>query len=318
MSTICVIGDTHGHLQLGLCIAARWQRELGTGFEAVCLCGDVGTFAHEDQLDSATRAHSKANPCELEFLFQWSANPQPEWLGRIFRPADAGGLGLCCPVVMVHGNHEGFAPLEPLARGQIPDEPVELTALPSIEQGRHLRYLPSGWRCHTPAGRVVAGVKGIEPGQRRTGYHPMAYINEAAVAHLLDQPPVDLLITHQGPSALQGSHGSDTLQLLLDAGIAGVWCHGHSIPHPEIVRGGPRGSTWVVPLGDIAFATKGPRAGEPGRDGWAVIDFEPEIVIRRERPSCWREYRRHRWMSVSENLLVCPDLADWTYRSRGV
>ncbi len=30
MSTICVIGDVHGHLQLALCMAARRQQEDGT------------------------------------------------------------------------------------------------------------------------------------------------------------------------------------------------------------------------------------------------------------------------------------------------
>ncbi len=29
MKTVCVIGDLHGHLQLALCMAARWQREAG-------------------------------------------------------------------------------------------------------------------------------------------------------------------------------------------------------------------------------------------------------------------------------------------------
>ena len=74
---VCVIGDVHGHLQLGLCVAARWQRELGLAFEAACLCGDVGSFSAEVQLDNATRRHAKTNPCELEFLRVWSAQPQP-------------------------------------------------------------------------------------------------------------------------------------------------------------------------------------------------------------------------------------------------
>jgi hypothetical protein len=60
-------------------------------------------------LDNATRRHAGNNPCELEFLYQWATVPQPEWIRKIFRPLTQGGCGLECPVVMVHGNHEGFA-----------------------------------------------------------------------------------------------------------------------------------------------------------------------------------------------------------------
>ena len=129
--SICVIGDTHGHLQLALCMAARWQKCLSVEFEAVFLCGDVGTFTAEDQLDNATRRHSKSNACELEFLTQWSVDPHPAWLNRIFMPGSAGGLGLTYPVVMVHGNHEGFDHLQRVIAGMtIPSAAVPLALLP--------------------------------------------------------------------------------------------------------------------------------------------------------------------------------------------
>jgi hypothetical protein len=73
--TFAILGDVHGHLQLSLCMVARWQKELGFVFDAVFLCGDVGTFTEESQLDSATRSHAKDNPCELEFLKQWATVP---------------------------------------------------------------------------------------------------------------------------------------------------------------------------------------------------------------------------------------------------
>src|SRR5512136_1702538 len=91
---ICVLGDTHGHLQLGLAMAALWQKERSRRLEAVLLCGDVGTFTQDSQLDSATRSHARDDACELEFLRQWSADPQPEWIRRIFRPEDEGGWGI--------------------------------------------------------------------------------------------------------------------------------------------------------------------------------------------------------------------------------
>lgn len=309
--TVCVIGDTHGHLQLGLCVAARWQRELGVAFDVVFLCGDVGTFTADEQLDNATRRHGKANPCELEFLYQWSANPQPPWLGKIFVPREQGGLGLQSPVVMVHGNHEGFAHLEQLIPSGFPDRPVEITSLPTVDPGGHIRYLPAGWRCRTPAGLVVAGVGGIERSQRYADYHPMARIDQDAVAHLLHQDPADVLVTHQGPSALQGEKGSDTLQLLLDAGVARVWFHGHSIRNPAITRAGPGGGVLVVPLKDIAFPSEGPAGDDPGDDGWALLRTSGRGEVRRERPAFWREYRKRKWKSVADGRLVSPDLARW-------
>ena len=52
--TFAIVGDVHGHLQLALCTLARWQRERGgSAFDAVFLCGDVGTFTEDAQLDSA-------------------------------------------------------------------------------------------------------------------------------------------------------------------------------------------------------------------------------------------------------------------------
>lgn len=309
----CVIGDAHGHLQLALCVAARWQRELGVEFDIVLLCGDVGTFTSDAQLDSTTRRHAKANPCELEFLHQWSVDPPPAWLEGIFLPVVEGGLGLTCPVAMVHGNHEGFEHIASLGPFPPPDDPVPTRALPTVDAGGHLHYLPSGWRLRTGGGRVVAGVGGIERGQRAAEYHELAYLDEDAVVHILDRGPVDILVTHQGPSGLQGSGGSDTLQLLLEAGVARAWFHGHSVERPEIARSGPDGTTLVVPLADVAFPGKGATPDDPGEDGWAIAWGETPHV-RRERPGFWRDYRRRRWKEESDGRLVCPELSGWTGR----
>lgn len=310
MSIICVIGDVHGHIQLALCMAARRQQEDGIRFDAVFLCGDVGTFTADNQLDSTTRRHGKSNPCELEFLNQWSADPQPEWLSKIFKPIDEAGLGLCCPVVMVHGNHEGFEHLEKLVPEGYPEEPVPIDQLPAIEAGGNIRLLPSGWICKTASGLTVSGVGGIEHGQRYADYHPMAFIDDDAVMKLLESPAVDLLITHQGPSSLQGEKGSETLQMLLDAQKAKVWCHGHSIIDNSIAQRGPENSIWVVPLEDIAFPGKGLKADDPGEDGFCIIQFGEEITIKREHPDFWREYRRRKWKEIEGFGLVCPDLMD--------
>src|SRR4051812_45764585 len=209
---VAVVGDVHGHLQLALCMLARWQDELNVRFEAVFLCGDVGTFTEETQLDSATRSHAKDNPCELEFLRQWATWPQARWLEHIFLPE---GLGLCCPLVMVHGNHEGFAHLETIfPRRRRPAEPVPVDDLRGVDTREFIKYLPSGWRAVTPSGLVVGGLGGIQPAQRPgRKYHPMAYIDDADVEALLDTAggpgSLDLLVTHEGPSETQGyDHGS--------------------------------------------------------------------------------------------------------------
>jgi hypothetical protein len=305
--TFAAVGDVHGHLQLALCVVARWQCLLNQKFDAVFLCGDVGTFTDYWQLDNATLRHAKANPCELEFLQQWATHPPAPWLEHIFLP-QPDGLGLDCPVVMVHGNHEGFPHLETLAPRRPPSEFVGVHDLPTVDPGGHLRLLPSGWRLRTPGGYTVAGVGGMERGQRRADYHRMAYVDDGAVELLLSAK-VDVLLTHQGPSSVQGEHGSDTLQMLLDAGVARVWFHGHGTPNPDPIRAGPDDSTLVVPLGDVAFGGRGHTAGDPGLAGWSWTRLTPtEVSVTRDTPPFWRDYRRGKWHATPDRGLVCPDL----------
>jgi len=282
-------------------MAATWHAEL----DAVLLCGDVGTFTHDSQLDNATRSHAKLDPGELEFLRQWAVAPQPAWIKRIFQPSDQGGRGLECPVVMVHGNHEGFEHLEKLIPSAVPNDPIAMSSLPTVDTGGYIRYLPSGWRCVSPSGLVVGGVGGMERGQRRVHYHEMAYIDEEAVLRLLDGPKLDVLITHQGPSETQGDKGSELLQPLLDAGIARVWFHGHAIPNPEVRT---VGETTVVPLGGATFLNKGADAGDPGPLAWARVESTPAIQVDRSRASSWREFRRRHWRELPNGQLVWPGL----------
>jgi hypothetical protein len=210
---------------------------------------------------------------------------------------------------MVHGNHEGFAHLQTLIRGDPPANPIRVKDLPGVDTNGHIRYLGSGWRCVTSSGLVVAGVGGIERGQRGAKYHELAYLDELAIELLREGPAVDVLITHQGPSSVQGNKGSELLQSLLDAEFARVWFHGHSIPNRDMVEAGPNGATLVVPLADVAFGTDGHEADEPGRDGWACAEFGETVAVTRERPAFWREYRRKKWLVREDGQLVCPDLA---------
>lgn len=305
--TLAVLGDVHGHLQLALCMLARWQRESGTRLDAVLLCGDVGTFTDYNQLDNATRRHAADNPCELEFLTQWSTTACAPWLEAIFTDGDE-GLGLSCPVVMVHGNHEGFAHLQDLAPGRPPSQPVTMDGLPAVDASGFIRYLPSGWRVRTPMGHVIAGVGGMEPGQRNADYHSMAFIDETRVLALASttEPSVaDVLITHQGPAAVQDQCGSPTLDLLLDHPVARVWFHGHAVNRWDVTPAGPDGGCQVVPLEDIAFN----RRGDPGIKGWARLTLgHGAPILSRDPPPFWRDYRKRHWKRTRDGRLICPDL----------
>ena len=318
---IAIVGDVHGHLQLALCMLARWQVRLGVRFEAVFLAGDVGTFTEYPQLDSATLSHAKNNPCELEFLQQWAVHPQAPWLARIFEPAapDGDGLGLTCPVVMVHGNHEGFAHLETLFPRRRPAEPVPADQLRGVDSAEFIRYLPSGWKTVTPSGLIVAGLGGMERGQRRAAkYHPMAFIDDSAVEALLDGGKVDVLVTHQGPSLVQGQEGSPTLDVLLEEEVARAWFHGHGTPNPVPAHGGRNGMCLVVPLGDIAFPGRGRNANDPGLYGWSYLTFRNGAPVAvKETPPFWRDLRRHHWAQADDGRLVAPDLARFLWPTRG-
>ena len=313
---LCIIGDIHGHLQLALCVAARWQAELGVRFDAVFLCGDVGTFTDHSQLDSTTRRHGKQNPCELEFLTQWSTDPQAPWLDYIFKPEEEDGLGLTCPVIMVSGNHEGFTHLKGLVHDKLPENAVKPNELPGVDTNSHIRLLPSGWRVALPSGCIVGAVGGIEAGQREANYHPMAYIDEDAVLHLMDRH-VDLLLTHQGPAETQDTRGSSTLQLLLDATDARAWFHGHSITEPALIRSGQDRRCLLVPLGDIAFPGKGPNASEPGQDGWCLLTVESEnIDVKKGTPPFLREFRRNKWLTHEDGRLISPTLVQVCWKTK--
>ena len=165
-SRVCVIGDVHGHLQLALGVAARWQEEMDEPFEAVLICGDISTFATVDRIDRATRRFSQVNPCEIEFPAQWMKPEESPWLDGIWAPKDEGGLGFDAPVIVTYGNHEDFDLIAASTPDGIPLEPVEISDLRALDPGGRILLLPSGWRVRLPSGLVVGAIGGIQPGQR--------------------------------------------------------------------------------------------------------------------------------------------------------
>lgn len=308
LKNICVIGDVHGHLILALAMAARWQKELNLKYEAIFLCGDVGTFTKQSQLDSTTRRHAKTNPCELEFIYQWSQCPQPEWINKIFLPFEEGGLGILCPVIMIHGNHEGFEHLEKLRLDGFRLEPLSVDELPIVDSAGFIKYLPSGHVFRTVSGLLVGGIGGIQIGSRYAEYHNMAFIDEDAVENLLFFGRLDLLISHQGPAVVQGEEGAAILDLLFHEKLAEVWCHAHSIPNPVIKSYDGNLNTLIVPLGDVAFTKTNGYLDSPGENAWSIIQFSEGINVIRGKPDFWRDFRFKKWKLVNENMFVLSEL----------
>jgi hypothetical protein len=313
-SFIGVCGDVHGHLQLALASWAIEQRDSGRELEAILLCGDVGTFVDRLELDAATIRHGRVNPCELEFL-DWSAQPPPPWLDGIFADEAKGGLGLRAPVIMVHGNHEGFDHLASAvdAAGPAPAAPTPPADLPAVDSAGRIRLLPSGWRVRTRSGIVVGGIGGIQLGQRlAAGYPDMAYIDAAAVARLGAADELDVLITHQGPARVQGiSSGAEALDVLLDRARPCVWFHGHSRRRREPIR---IGSTDVVPLGDATFDPR--RGWRVATDAWHEAWHDGTTVKHRARmPNGVREMPHSAWARTADGRLVAPHLVRFIPRT---
>jgi hypothetical protein len=321
---ICAVGDVHGHMQLALVMAARW---LGVRFDAVLLAGDVAAYRRESRLDGATRRHAESNPFETELLKLWMTQPPAGWLQGIFAPEDAGGLGLECPVVMVSGNHEDFEHLASITPPDIPDDPVAIEELPRVDPGRRISLLPRGWRCVTRSGVALAGLGGVHR-EQRSKYKQGAYIDEYALEVLMEVPPVDILLTHTGPAAVQPfPRGTPVLDPLLHRELALSWFHGHSIANEAIVH---VGKTVVVPLHGVAFEPRSSSPADPGRKAWCIASFKQDsIEIDRLGPdphrrdhAFWYELthggwtmprdRRGRPINGLEDQRVPPHLVSWT------
>jgi predicted NAD-dependent protein-ADP-ribosyltransferase YbiA (DUF1768 family) len=313
-SFIGVCGDVHGHLQLALVAWALEAQQTGRALDAILLCGDVGTFTSDCPPDKATVRHAVDNPCELEFL-AWSTQPPAPWLEGIFAPVGEGGLGLQAPVIMVTGNHEGFAWIE-LLLGDLaepPGAPVSPDVLPQVDARGRVRLLPPGWRVRTAGGRIVAGIGGIQPGQRLGARYPhSAYIAADAVGGLRPHADIDILITHQGPARVQGpSAGAEILDPLLDAPTPTLWFHGHSRRRREPMT---LQATTVHPLGDATFDKS---AGwRVARDAWATVSGPHGAVTATVAPpQRLDELQRAAWTRTAAHQLVAPHLAAWINRS---
>lgn len=303
-SQFLVCGDIHGHLQLVLSAAVLWQRDSGQRLDGIFLCGDVGTLTHESEIDNATRAHARTDPAELEFLTQWSTTPPAPWISQFFAPDEEDGLGIGCPIVMVHGNHEGFQNLAELLPTRIPDAPESVDALPTVDPGGRVRWLPSGWRLVGPSELVFAGLGGIERGQRTAEYHELAYLDQDAATDLcmLDPGTVDVLLTHQGPASLQGTKGSETLDVVLESRVTQHWFHGHGVSNEDFRT---VYDTRVFPLHDVHKCFR-----EKPRCGFAWCQWQgDQLEVKRVLPDFMRSLRPKRWKISKQGLIISPLLS---------
>lgn len=215
-----------------------------------------------------------------------------------------------------HGNHEGFRWIETVLEGvaeRSPQEPLDPRALPAVDARGRIRLLPSGWRVRTPGGRIVAGVGGIQPERLKACYPGSAYIAPNAVQQLSGQRDVDILITHQGPARVQGTHsGAEILDPLLDDPAPALWFHGHSRQRREPMA---IGATAVHPLGDATFDKSA--NWRVARDAWAtVIGPSGKVSATIRAPQRLNELRREAWTSTRDRHLVAPHLAAWTRAGR--
>ncbi len=299
------MGDVHGHLQLALSVAHLWQRELGEEFEAVLLVGDLGTFTSEDKLDKATRRFAERNPMELEFMYQWLQTPPPPWIEGIFKPVSEGGLGIR-NVIAIHGNHEDFEYLRSITPERPPSMPVDLEELPSLDPNGFIKYLPNTWVVRLPSGTTVAGLGGVT--DQKKGLITGEELKRM-VSTLEEMGPVDILLTHQGPEAVQGDLGSPELNDLL--GGARYWFHGHKVRRTDVVE--IKGST-VVPLQPANFS----HSRELDPNGWAVLRIGEEEEVWRGLPKGAPEVARGRWIRWKFNgreIFVSPLL--WAFLGGG-
>ncbi|MCW8132355.1 MAG: hypothetical protein KIS92_18555 [Planctomycetota bacterium] len=307
---VFVVGDLHGHVQLALAMIAQWNREDTDG--AIFLLGDAGLFSRPEQVDEAARARAVHNPCELEFLTQWADPAGAPWLPWIFASRKDGGLGVTCPVVLVHGEQDPPELYAEHLRAPLPHAPAPVASLPRIGPGGWLRYLPSGWRCALPSGRIVAGLGGVEA--RGAGEcPPEARLDPERVAAVRAGAPVDLLLTHQGPAAAQGKRsGSRLLDSLLDPPVAPVWCYSHApLRHtnpPELRVNFPEGRPVLLKqIQSPAFSVKNGAPGAPGVDAWASVHLGEQRWVR--PASGTLDFHARHWKKLKDGRLVAPSLA---------
>lgn len=192
---LAVFGDVHGHLRLMLSLCRSWQKEHRKPLDAVLICGDLGCFFADSQLDRATRRYGERDPEELGFA-QFFGLPEPltrdPWVEKILLGPPDDLQTVSCPIIFCHGNHEDHCALRRLA---------ETKPLAPVDYLGRIFYLRSGCLVDIGGLRVVA----IGGGPEQPGAPPAEIVDKwvslEAVWSALSHSQVDVLLTHAPPAA---------------------------------------------------------------------------------------------------------------------
>lgn len=304
---ILACGDVHGHFLLALTVAAEWQKRGGFKWDAILLAGDLGLFFDENAIDKATRRMAESNPCELEFPRLWLREPTSRLIDEIF---NASGLGLDCPIIGVHGNHEDFARLSQLVPENFNDAIVSPSDLPTVEPTKKIRLIPNGWIVRLQSGVTITGFGGIES-RKKENAHPMTFIDEAAVEKFLESGlRTNILLTHEGPSSALKEGGSQLVQKMAMERVDDFVIHGHHVEQSPFPIDPKTGKPLVIGLEGIAFHGKSTAPGQ----GWARIVFDSErqtFSVKNSVPDfVTYEFSRGRWLMTEDGVLIPPPLQE--------
>ncbi|MFD0633435.1 metallophosphoesterase [Catenulispora yoronensis] len=198
---VAFIGDVHGCVLHALGSVLMLQQRRGVRLDAVVQVGDLGAYPSADRFDGPSRRFILDSPSQGDFFRL--LDPTPELAASV-----RGALEQMPPVLFVAGNHEDHE---------------WLASLHAASAGAGVVAVdPLGAFHHVECGRVV-DVAGL-----RTAFLGLMEapgkmdLDEAAYAALLAAEPgsVDLLITHEGPTACPAAsaevQGSPKLTRLIE------------------------------------------------------------------------------------------------------
>ncbi len=256
---IAVVGDVHGHLALMYAILGRWQRETGERIDLILQVGDLGAFPDRSRIDRATRRYAERDPEELGFAdFAGLAPPTTRMDPRP-------------PLVFIPGNHEDFEFLDERDAAASPDAVVypvsgdgKILALRSgrvwtFESGAPASDDTRGPAADAVGGLRVAGVSGVDGRERKRHVHPRLHLQEEDALALAGRSrgAFDILISHDGPDGVWGSHrpgaGSPALRLVIEEARPALAFFGHY----DLGAEWQIGRTRVFALGGCTYVPRG-------------------------------------------------------------
>ena len=285
---LAVFADVHGRVLLCFKLCARWERETGERVALILQAGDLGTFPDEARLDKATIRHARDDRSELGFLDH-------------FRRREASAEGALaqtqCPLVYVRGNHEDHAWLDALeAAADGPLVPVDVyQRVYCLKTGVPYTFVYGDEQIN------ILGIGRIGPpvGERDTGKPIYLQDYEMERLYNLDNPPVDVLLTHDAArDSVTVRYGLEEIRWLLNLAKPAYHFYGHT--EQPLQQGlDANGATWACKLSDLTWDTS--NRGRPVNAGAMGI-------LR------WHSRDDHRFEVVEAPWLHEYTASTWLYR----